>query len=227
MRFFNNDNIIAGISEKKDGSMKKFLDNRSFYIKKHKDLSQKIIISADLSHGSSVAVVDDNLQADTVVSSCDALITNNPKYLLIITVADCLPVYFYDKNKGVVAIAHAGWRGLVLGVATQVVDLFVSKYKSSLSDIEVFVGPHIKKCHFEVKDDVASKFSDSVCSFKDDKLYVDLAKSLKFQLEKRGIKADNISISNECTFCLSSKYFSFRRDKPKILELMMAYVGLN
>ena len=158
---------------------------------------------------------------------CDALITDKGKYLLTITVADCLPVYFYDQKKKVVAIAHAGWRGVVSKIAAAVISAFVKNYGSTPSDLEVFIGPHIRDCHFEVKADVASQFESSDLVLRGGKTYIDLAGAVRKQLVGSGVSDLNIRVSSECTSCLNKKYFSFRRDKPQELETMIAYIGLR
>ncbi len=225
MKFINFDSIIAGISEKKDGPMKNFLGNRILFFK-NEGLDKKIIVSAGLVHNNRVVIVD-NCDKEAIIDNCDALITNNSKYLLTITVADCLPVYFYDINKKVVALAHAGWRGVVSEIVSEVVVSFVNHYNSDLSDIKVFIGPHIKDCHFEVKNDVADYFKEACLVNNYGKTYINLSLAVKNQLIESGILNSNINISHECTYCLKNKYFSFRRDNPEVLETMLAYIGLQ
>src|SRR5574344_1571619 len=101
MNFNNNQNIYLGISQKKDGPMKSSLENRLSFFKQNK-LDTKIIISASLAHENNAVIVG-NLTENISIPNCDALITNNKNHLLTITAADCLPIYFYDKNKNVVA----------------------------------------------------------------------------------------------------------------------------
>ncbi|MHB8904014.1 MAG: polyphenol oxidase family protein, partial [Patescibacteria group bacterium] len=153
MDFIDNHNLFIGISDQKDGPMKNSLENR-FRFFKTQGLNNKIIVSAGLVHQNKVTIVD-NFDKNEIIPECDALITDQNKYLLTITVADCLPIYFYDQNKKVIAIAHAGWRGVVYKIAGEVINQFINHYHSNLNDIEVFIGPHIRDCHFEVKDDVA------------------------------------------------------------------------
>ena len=223
MNFNNTQNIHLGISQKKDCPMKSSLENRlSFF--KQTNLDTKIIVSAGLIHKNKVIIIDDILE-NTIIPNCDALITNNNKCLLTITVADCLPIYFYDKNKNVVAIAHAGWRGVVSKIAEKVINQFINHYHSDINDIEVFIGPHIKDCHFEIKDDVVNQFKQSDLIIKEDKIYINLSQIIKNQLNELGI--NNIEASDECTYCLTDKYFSYRRDNPKELETMIAYIGLK
>lgn len=221
----NNKQLYIGISEKNNGSMKGSLENSNLYFK-GLGLDKKIIVSAGLVHGSRVAIVDD-IEKSQVIHACDALITNDSKYLLTTTVADCLPIYFYDEPKGVIALAHAGWRGLVANICAEVINVFTGHYKSNPVDIKVYVGPHIRACHFEVKTDLISVFQDTDILYKEDKMYVDLAKVLKRQLAKLNIAYQNIYISPECTYCQEDKYFSYRRDKPEKLETMLCYLGLR
>lgn len=205
--------------------MKNSPANRRAFLKRQ-NLDKKIVVSAGLIHSNKVTTVN-GLSHNFLIPNCDALITSDRRYLLTITVADCLPLYFYDNKKQVVAIAHAGWRGVVAQIAKEVVDAFVSNYGSSLKDIEVFIGPHIKDCHFEVKGDVAANFKISETIIRNKKIYINLAGVVTSQLLEWGILEANIRISPECTFCSSDKYFSWRRDKPQELKTMLAYIGLQ
>ena len=218
-------NIYLGISEKKDGPMKNQPENRSLFFK-NKKLNKRIIISAGLVHKNKVVVID-NIDQNQIIPDCDAVITNQNKYLLTVTVSDCLPVYFYDRNKKVIALAHAGWRGVVSEIVKEVINKFIGYYNSRLSDIEVFIGPHIRDCHFEVKANVASFFAPLDSIIREKKIYINLSQAVKNQLLKSGLSDTNISVSEECNYCADNKYFSFRRDKPESVEAMVAYIGLK
>ena len=219
----NNQDLYLGISEKKDGPMKSSAENRLLFFKNN-NLANKIVVSAGLVHENKVVVVND-IKENQIIPNCDALITNQNKYLLTVTISDCLPIYFYDNNKKVVALAHAGWRGVISGIAREVINEFVSYYNSKPSDIAVLIGPHIKDCHFEVKDDVADQFEPSDITIRDKKKYINLAQVVSKQLTNSGVL--NITISPDCTYCLTDKYFSYRRDNPLEPETMIAYIGLK
>lgn len=225
MDFNDLQNLYLGISKKQDASMKNDFKNRlSFF--KNKGFDDKVIISANLVHKDRVVIVDE-LKENEDILACDALITNNKKQLLSLTVADCLPIYFYDQEKQVIALAHAGWRGVLAGIAKGVVDKFINHYQSKPENILVFIGPHIQKCHFEVKDDVFSQFAEKYLVRREDKIYIDLSQVVFDQLLSSGLSSWNIKISDDCTFCLDKDYFSYRRDKPEELETMIAYLGLK
>lgn len=225
MDFNDLQNLYLGISKKQDASMKNDFKNRlSFF--KNKGLSDKVIISANLVHKDRVVMVDKLTESQNILA-CDALITNNRQQLLSLTVADCLPIYFYDQEKQAIALAHAGWRGVVLNIAGRVVDKFIKHYQSNPENILVFIGPHIQKCHFEVNDDVSSQFAEKYLVKREDKIYIDLSQVVFDQLLSSGLSFRHVKISDDCTFCLDKDYFSYRRDKPEELETMIAYLGLK
>ena len=226
-------NIIIGMSLRKDGNMRlSELENNaeknreSFFI--NQGIEARKVVFANLVHGSQVRVVRRS-DRGKIMPAGDALITGDLGVVLALTVADCLPVYFYDLNKKVVAIAHAGWRSLKAGVINKVIAEFLTKFDSEVQDIMIQVGPHIQACHFEVKEDVAKEFSeypDQIIN-KAGKRYINLAGVVVEQLVKLGLKREQIKISPDCTYCLSDKYFSYRRDRSEGLKTMLVYIGMR
>lgn len=225
MNIFISSNVVCGLSEKLDGPMKYDFDNQLAFFKRQA-LDGRKLIGADLTHGDCVMIVDSQT-AERMMSNCDALITKDKNCLLTVTVADCLPIYFYDVKKQVVALAHAGWKGVLNNIAQKTALSLINDFGCNPNDIKIFIGPHIQECHFEVKNDVASQFNPQYLIKKAGKIYVRLAAAINDQLLKTGLLAQNISISPECTFCLKEKYFSFRRERDKMIKAMIAYIGLK
>jgi hypothetical protein len=221
----SSENIILGISDVKDGPMKGDFNNQQSFFKRQ-NLDKRKIIGAGLVHGNRVVIID-NKTEQTMINDCDALITADKNCLLTVTVADCLPIYFYDSKKRVVALAHAGWKGVLNGIAKETALSLINNFNCNPADIKILIGPHIQKCHFEVKDDVASQFTPKYIIETGGKEYINLAAAVKDQLSKIGLLADNILIGSDCTFCLEDKYFSFRRKRDKIVKAMIAYIGLK
>jgi hypothetical protein len=230
---FNNEKgLIFGMSEKIHGDMKVWpgegnthalANRRNFF--ESKGLAVGDVISALVVHGDKIFTVKEKL-GGYYADGYDALITNVPGVILAITAADCSPILFSDPINKVVAMAHSGWRGTVLNIAEKTVKAMVSQYGSLTTDIEVFIGPHIRACHFQVGSETAQQFSSSHVIKRDDNLYVDLGGVILDQLLRAGLLIENMSVSHECTFC-DEKYFSFRRDKPERVQAGIAYLGLR
>lgn len=65
----------------------------------------KAVVVSAADRGRGVAVPTD------AVPECDALVTADPGPVLVILVADCVPIVLLDPSAGVLAAVHAGWRG--------------------------------------------------------------------------------------------------------------------
>ena len=83
------------------------------------------------------------LEADAVISDRDDL-------LLGILTADCAPIIVLGKK--LYGIIHVGWKGLLNNIIENTINKIVSKGENA-KNINIFVGPHLKKNSFEVKDD--------------------------------------------------------------------------
>jgi hypothetical protein len=66
-------------------------------------------VHAEQPHGNRVAIVEHEMQER--VKDVDALATSLPQLPLVVRVADCGPVFFYDPVRRAIAVAHSGRRG--------------------------------------------------------------------------------------------------------------------
>ncbi len=224
-------NIIFGLSERNDGQMilredREGIKNRNKYFS-NLGIDVDTIVSAGLVHGGTVSFVSDK-ERRKIIKGSDGLITDTKKICLAVTVSDCLPIFIYDEKREVVGIAHAGWRGVVGDITGELVKKFKEHCSSDLESLRVFVGSHIQKCHFEVKEDILESFSEHSELVKRErgKYFVDLGGIVKKQFIFSGLKGGNIKISPECTYC-NEKYFSFRRESPEKVVSQIAYIVLD
>ncbi len=225
------DNIIFGLSERKDGQMilgkdEKGMKNRIKYFS-NLGINTETVVSAGAVHSNHISSVSGDDKGKTIQGS-DGLITDAKKTCLAVTVSDCLPIFIYDEKKEAIGIAHAGWRSVVKNIVEEIVKKFEEHHNSDPRELKVFVGPHIQKCHFSIKKDVLERFSDypDFIDGEKGKYSVNLSEIAKKQFISCGVKEGNIEISPECTYC-NEKYFSFRRDKPKEVVSQIAYIVLN
>ncbi len=152
----------------------------------------------------------------------DGLITNIPNLPLCTLYADCVPLYFADPVKRVVAISHAGWRGTVLQIGKETVEKMASIYGCIPANIHAAVGPSIGKCCFEIDKPVYDEFSslpffDEKCGTPDGngKYHVDLWEVNKRVLLLSGIREENISVTDVCTRCHPKELWSHRFTGPE------------
>ncbi|WHH58999.1 peptidoglycan editing factor PgeF [Petroclostridium sp. X23] len=153
----------------------------------------------------------------------DGLITNQKGVPLVTFYADCVPLFFLDPVKCVIALSHSGWRGTAKMIGAKTIMKMVKEYGCNTDNILTAIGPSIGKCHFEVDAPVIEQFHQNygqdankfVIKKDGNKYHIDLWQANIIQFNQAGIKDEHITLANECTFCDEELYFSHRRDKGK------------
>ena len=138
---------------------------------------------------------------------CDGIFTSNKDLVLEVSTADCLPIFFADKN--FFGVVHAGWKGLAEGIIENSIGL-LTKNGFLLDNTHILIGPSIRKDHFEVKEDVACLFDNKFLISKNEKTFLSLQDIVINQLNSFNIY-DIIDVE-ECTYS-TQHYHSYRRDK--------------
>lgn len=156
----------------------------------------------------------------------DGSITDKSNIALATTSADCLCVILYDAKNKVIANVHSGWRGTFKKIAFKAVQKMINEYGSNPKDIEAFLMPAIRKCHFEVDLDVM-EFCKNTFEYTGDidkiiskgrniegvqKYNIDNILINKLLLKEAGILENNIFDSGICSVCNSEKVHSRRSD---------------
>jgi copper oxidase (laccase) domain-containing protein len=107
-------------------------------------------------HGTCVRVVTRPGEFDR--SEGDAAVTRVPGAVLSVWVGDCAPVVLVgddggdERRGGVVAVAHAGWRGALDGVVQATVAAMRARR------VHAVLGPCIGPCCYEFGDDLLEEF---------------------------------------------------------------------
>lgn len=111
-------------------------------------------------HGVEVFVAAGSaVSAGTALPEADIVLIGEPGVAGGIQVADCVPLLLADRVRGVVAAAHAGWRGLADNGPRVAVDALASKFGTRPSEIIAALGPSIGACCYEVGSDVRERFA--------------------------------------------------------------------
>jgi hypothetical protein len=136
----------------------------------------------------------------------DGLWTEERGLPVLALAADCLPIALARANgaKPAVAVLHAGWRGLVAGIAAEGVKTLGGGLVAAM------IGPGIGPCCYEVGEEVAAPFRRAfgMGLYRDGKL--DLWGAAERALRAAGVaRVDRVDL---CTACNPDRFFSHRRD---------------
>lgn len=159
-------------------------------------------------HGADCLYVCGGSPADSTPEGVDAVVTDIPDLVVGVNTADCLPVVLIDECRGVVGVAHAGWRGALAGVVHSAIEEMCRR-GASVGNMEVFMGPCICVGCFEVGVEVSSRFPIKNVVF-NEKPHVDLPGYVHDMLVGEGVGPEMIHLPSECTKCNPEKYFSAR-----------------
>lgn len=180
-------------------------------------------------HSSDVVIVD-NIDNHDDHSEGDALVTGLKGVGVAIRTADCVPILLVDDQRSVVAAIHGGWRGTLSEIAMNTVSLIEREYGVGPSRLTAVIGPSIKKCCYEVGEDVASLFEERdpdsgkyMSKSRKSKYVLDLSVANKLGLQKAGV--EQIEVVNICTKC-NVDFYSYRRE-GKGVKTQLSFIALQ
>ncbi|MDD3806743.1 MAG: peptidoglycan editing factor PgeF [Candidatus Marinimicrobia bacterium] len=154
------------------------------------------------------------------VPECDGIITDREDLILLVSTADCVPVFIADKRGEMRGLIHAGWRGLKENIVVHAVTLF-QENGISQDNMVITTGPSICEKCYEIGQDVASFFPGHTY-VNEHKKMLNLKNIIREQLLQRGIPSENILLTNRCTRCQKERYVSYRHNKTdqRLLSLL-------
>jgi YfiH family protein len=170
--------------------------------------------------------------------SADAAWTSDTGLACTVQVADCLPVLLASRDGRVVAAAHAGWRGLALGVLEASVQALRTGAGVQPFELQAWLGPCIGPRSFEVGEDVLAAFGLAIaeagavpalpgavqaCFQRRDtpgpdgcpRWLADLPALARLRLLRLGLPPQAVFSAGLCTVEQSSDFFSFRREQAR------------
>lgn len=160
-------------------------------------------------HGNNVQIV--TKKSAKLIDNCDGIITTEKNLPLMVMVADCIPILFFDEIKGVIAAVHAGRNSTFQKIAQITAKKMIEELECNPLNIKVIMGPSIHDCCYEVNDEllqiVKTSFGEQFCKGNNINLQ---GINIKL-LEEIGI--NHIQVSEICTKCSNEPFFSFRKDK--------------
>lgn len=168
---------------------------------------------------------------DDSFKDTDGFYTDELGILLTLCYADCVPLFFIAPERGMIGIAHAGWKGTVKQIAAKMVELWK---KEGIVPKQIFaaIGPSIcEKCYIvdkrviefvqKVLEDVEKKPYNLI---KEDQYSLDLREVNRLLLLKAGIPEQQILMTGYCSSCEQEHFFSHRRDQGRTGR-MLSFIG--
>ena len=170
----------------------------------------QVAVEGDQVHGAGIAVIDRVDEAtNRPIAGCDALITHRAGVALLIRTADCLPIFFMQRERALVALAHTGWRGLALQLPARVLAAFWDLYRCSADTVEVAIGPAIRSCCYAVGPEFKKIFGSFVAT-RAGRRTCDLIGAATQQLKQASVRRSNILDTGLCTSCGNKRWYSLR-----------------
>ena len=187
-------------------------------------LSLDDLVFMDQTHSATVSVVTGAERGrgargrENAIAATDALVTTHGGVPLVVMVADCTPMVIVDPVAQVLAVIHAGWRGLVADIAAATVST-MSSLGGEPHRMVALVGPSVDVDRYEVGDEVTAALIDRLGARAEahvdrgrSRAHVDLAGANATALELAGIPASAITRVEATT--AADWLFSDRRARP-------------
>lgn len=163
-------------------------------------------------HGAEVAVVDADVEPGTELREVDAAVTALPGRVLVVAVADCVPVLLAGPHT--VGVAHAGRAGVQADIVGATVRA-LQQLGDGPDQLQAVIGPAIGGCCYEVpaelRDEVAGAWPVAAATTTWGTPSLDLPRTVGEQLSDAGVQ--EVRRVGACTRCdAERRWFSHRAD---------------
>jgi len=141
----------------------------------------------------------------------DGIVAGRGPLLVSVTVADCMPIFLFDRKSGAFGLLHSGWKGT--GILRDGIELLEKGFGAERRGIVVVLGPSIGSCCYEVDEGRYGVFKglwgETAVSKREGKYYLDLRAANLGLAQRLGLQhVIDLPVCTSCTKELSS----FRRD---------------
>jgi polyphenol oxidase len=146
----------------------------------------------------------------------DAIVTKVPGLAIGVSTADCGPILFAEADAGVIAAAHAGWKGALTGVLEATIAA-MEKLGATRARIAAAIGPLIRQANYEVGSEFVERFAAGDAASekffqpaaRENHAMFDLPGYIRSRLERAEIKS--VEDLGLCTYADPARFFSYRR----------------
>lgn len=230
-KIFSGVEIIS--SEISDGPMNFDLPEGQENIQKFlaKNKITKPLVTCSQPHKTKITIAENPGR----IVGADGILANED-FALGVKTADCVPLMLYDPSSGLIGAIHVSRGNLLAGIIFTSLNNFLCQLLTTNYSFEsepnrgsslrvedrllVFFGPHIRLKNYPVKEEQVAEIKKTAPGRKflkkiAGKYHFDMTGATRFELEKIGIRAENVFDSGIDTF-VSSGFFSSRRAEPNL-----------
>jgi YfiH family protein len=166
-----------------------------------------VIVHARQVHGAVVHAHGTLSPGLLVVSDADGHATSQPRTLLAVSVADCVPISIAAPDVRAVCMLHGGWRGVAAGILERGVNLLADRFGANVAALHVHFGPAICGACYEVGPEVLTGLGLRDVA---GGTHADVRATLAHRALALGIAPGRITVSSFCTRHGASPFFSHR-----------------
>lgn len=221
--------LIHGYSGRRLGDMRKSENQKKFL---HLlELNPTNFVSSEQIHANNIQIVTDR-DLGKEIPGTDGLVykRDNGMSSLAVRVADCVPILAVDPETCVIGVAHAGWKGTLGNIASNLITTMKSQGAVGSRTL-VSIGPHVGMCCYSVPEERAHQFAKMfnsdprTISHIEGASHLDLGYANVRQLLEAGISADHIDAAITCTSCQVDTFYSYRKDTGETFGEILGVIG--
>ncbi len=175
-------------------------------------LGLDVLVSARQVHSDRVHVVRGD-EAAGEIEGVDALVTDRPGVGLLIQQADCQAVLLLDPEHRVIAAVHNGWRGSACNIIGRTIAVMRERFATEPACLLATVSPSLGPCCSQFVN-YRQELPPELHAFRVLQDHFDFWAISRHQLQRYGVRQDNIEIAGICTRC-SRDFFSYRRARAR------------
>jgi polyphenol oxidase len=191
---FNHCFVLRSSETPVDGERAEVLTRlRPVYLETVKQMGHEAadFCEAEQVHGPEIAIIE-SIPA-TLSLGADGLVTQNPKAVLGIYVADCCAVYLADPVTKAFGVVHAGRKGAELGIVKRAIEIMALHFNTRAANVIVQLSPCIRPPDYEV----------------------DFAAQVRDQCIEAGILPEHLHDCGQNTAADLKSFYSYRIEKGK------------
>lgn len=183
-------------------------------------------------HSADTVLAQERVPNRRWLARADGMVTDRIDLPLTMRFADCTPILLYDPITHTMGLAHAGWRGTVLGAGVSALRTMQAAFGTRPQDVQVGIGPSIGPERYQVGEEVVTAVQETfgqtgglIRRADDGSAYFDLWAANRLALERAGVT--QIEIAGICTATRTDEFYSHRAEAGRTgrFGVVMALAG--